>query len=534
MFKTTAAAAVVWFALVMPNRLEAWSVAAFARIPLEGLALVAVLLLTRGVTRRVVAIAAGAALGLLVITNLIDIGFYAVLDRPFSPLVDWGSFGSGLGLLADTMGRAGQIGVLVLAVILVPAFGLLFTWSTRRLARAADHRRIEAGRAIVAALCLWLVCATIGLQVTSGAPVASVDAARLTLERAGAVRAEFEDRAVFADTIRADPQATVSADQLVGRLAGKDVLLVFIESYGRSAVQDSSFAPSITAALANGTARLAKVGYSSRSAFLTSPAFGGSSWLAHASVQTGLWVASQGRYDRLLAEDRRTLMSTFGEAGWRTVLHAPANTQPWPDGQRFYRADQVYDATNVGYQGPRFGYPTMPDQYTLAVFERREVTPVNRPPVMAEIDLLSSHAAWAMLPRMVDPDAVGDGSIYAGMPERGQSRQEVWRNPASVRASYAASIRYTVDALVTFIEQSSNDDLVLVVMGDHQPARIVSGPDADHDVPVSIITSDPGVRAATDDWAWHDGLHPDSDAPVWRMDEFRDRFFDTFSLPARR
>jgi hypothetical protein len=29
-------------------------------------------------------------------------------------------------------------------------------------------------------------------------------------------------------------------------------------------------------------------------------------------------------------------------------------------------------------------------------------------------------------------------------------------------------------------------------------------------------------------WGWQDGMGPDPDAPVWRMDDFRDRFLTAF------
>jgi hypothetical protein len=523
------AVAAVWLALILPNQPGSFEPAAFLRIPIEGLLLVAMLLLVRGTARRVLAIAAGIALGLLVLTKLLDLGFYAALDHPFNPLVDWGSFGPALGLIRDSIGRGGQIGAVVLVVVLVPAILVLLTWSSLRLERACTGHRVRLARGTTALGCVWLLCAATGIQVVSGTPVASASAAGLVVDRVRDVSAEFRDRQAFAEAIRTDPMADVPADRLVNGLRGKDVLMVFVESYGRSAVQDSAFSPSVAATLADGEKRLEAAGYSTRSAFMTSPAFGAGSWLAHASVHTGLWVENQSRYNQLLPEERRTLMSTFGEAGWRTVLQVPANTSAWPEGQEFYQVDQMYDANNVGYRGPRFGYPTMPDQYTLSAFEERELRPADRTPVMAEIDLISSHASWIKLPTMVDPDEVGDGSVFEGMPERGQTKQEVWRSTESVQASYATSINYSLDALFTFIERSSNDDLVLIVMGDHQPARIVSGEDADNDVPVSVIASDPAVLDAVDSWAWQDGLHPDPAAPVWRMDEFRDRFFDAFS-----
>ena len=91
-----------------------------------------------------------------------------------------------------------------------------------------------------------------------------------------------------------------------------------------------------------GPRRLRASGYTARSAYLTSPTFGGSSWLAHATLQSGLPVSDQGRYDQLLASNRTTLSSAFARAGWRTVAVLPSTRGTWPEGQAFYGFDQVY------------------------------------------------------------------------------------------------------------------------------------------------------------------------------------------------
>ena len=73
-----------------------------------------------------------------------------------------------------------------------------------------------------------------------------------------------------------------------------------------------------------------------------------------------------------------------------------------------------------------------------------------------------------------------------------------------------------------------DNNLVLVVLGDHQPATIVSGTGANHDVPISIIAHDPAVLDRISSWGWQGGLLPSPQAPVWRMDAFRDRFLAAF------
>ena len=94
---------------------------------------------------------------------------------------------------------------------------------------------------------------------------------------------------------------------------------------------------------------------------------------------------------------------------------------------------------------------------------------------MAEIDLVSSHTPWTPLPRMVRWDAVGDGSVYDGMPAQGPAPAAVWRDPAKVQAAYGQSIQYSLTSLISFVQTSHDKNLVLVVLGDHQPRAIVSG-----------------------------------------------------------
>ena len=102
---------------------------------------------------------------------------------------------------------------------------------------------------------------------------------------------------------------------------------MFVESYGEVAVKGSAdLARVSTSTSTRATSRLRAAGFSTRSALLTSPTFGGTSWLAHSTLQSGLWVDSQQRYDQLVATDRLTLSGAFKRAGWRTVVDVPSNT----------------------------------------------------------------------------------------------------------------------------------------------------------------------------------------------------------------
>jgi len=522
----------VWFPLTAPDPITTSSLGTLVRIPLEGLALVALVLVLRSRPRRVVAALGGVVLGVLTIVRILDTGFYQALGRPFNPVIDGGYFHSAFGLLRDSIGSLGAIASTVGVGILLTAVLVLTLASALRLARGIQRHRTGTIRTSAALVIVWVVCALTGVAIVPGSPVASTSAVALALDRTNGVGTGLAGERAFKTAAALDAYRDTPASDLLTGLRGKDVVFAFVESYGRVAVADSSISPQVDALLDNGTRQLQVAGFSSRSAFLTSPTFGGISWLAHSTLQTGLWIDNQKRYDNLVAGDRFTLSDAFKRAGWRTVADIPSNREDWPQGTSFYHYDKIYDARNVGYKGPDFSYASMPDQYVLSAFHRLELAKPDHPPVMAEIDLVSSHGPWAPIPHMIDWNALGDGAVFNQMEAQGQSPESLVGKPDQVRTAYGQSIQYSLTAIISFLQTFHDPNLVVVMLGDHQPATIVSGQGASHDVPITIIAHDPAVLSRIDGWGWQDGLRPAANAPVWPMDAFRDRFLTVYG-PSR-
>jgi hypothetical protein len=171
----------------------------------------------------------------------------------------------------------------------------------------------------------------------------------------------------------------------------------------------------------------------------------------------------------------------------------------------------------------------MPDQYVFSALQRRELAKPHRRPVFAEVDMVSSHAPWSRIPRLIDWRRVGDGSVFNRIPAAHHTpASELWSDPASVRTAYGQSVEYSLRTLVSFVQHRADPNLVLVVLGDHQPWSIVSGLGPSHDVPISVIAHDPAVLQRIAGWGWTDGLRPSPQAPGWPMSAFRDRFLNTF------
>jgi hypothetical protein len=521
---TVLACALVAFGLLAPNQLSHLTPGAFVRVPVEALVGAAVFLVLPARARRVVAVLAGAVLGLLTIAKVIDMGFYTALDRPFDPVLDWILIGDGAEYVGRSYSRAAETGALIVAGAVAAGVLVLMALSVLRLARLTVRYRIPAIRAVAVLGVVWALCAGFGVRIVPGVPVAAHSAATQAYDRAAQVQAGLRDRQAFATEAAVDAYRDTPADRFLTGLRGKDVLITFVESYGRVAVEDPELGPPVGALLDAGTRDLRAAGFGSRSAFLTSPTFGGGSWLAHSTLLSGLWIDNQQRYRNLLASDRLTLNRAFRGAGWRTVDVEPGVDKSWPEGA-FYRSNQLYTAQNLGYRGPLFNFSSIPDQYTLSAFQRTERATPGHPPVMAEMVLLSSHSPWAPLPTLIDWNSVGDGSAYAGMPARGE-QPGVTRT--AIRAAYMHAVEYSLSTLISYVRTYGDDNLVLIFLGDHQPAPIVSGEGASRDVPVTIVAKDRAVLDRVSGWGWQDGLKPDPGAPVWRMDAFRDRFLTAF------
>ncbi len=526
---TTLAVLLVWFALVAPLRLSDLTIGAFLRVPVEGVVVVAIALVLPPRPRRILAVVVGVLLGILALVKILDMGVFELFDRPFNPVVDWGNIPPAFGVLRDSVGRVWADAAVVGTALFVVALLVFMTLSVLRLLKLTTGHRTVSARVTAAFGIVWVVCAVLGVQVGGIAPLASSNAATLAYDQVQAIRAAAHDQHTFLSGIAAkDHFASAPGADLLTALRGKDVLIVFVESYGRVAVQGSAFSPPIDAVLKSGTKQLTAAGFAAKSAFLTSPTFGGISWLAHSTLQSGLWINNQQRYDQLVSSDRFTLSDAFKRAGWRTVSDVPADNRVWAQGTSFYHYAKLYNSLNVGYVGPRFSYAPVPDQYTLSAFQQLELAKPHRAPVMAEIDLVSSHTPWTPLPHMVPPQSLGNGEVFDGMPQQGQSPSVVWRDANNVRTLYGESIQYSLRAVISFVQQAHDDNLVVVMLGDHQPATIVSGARASHDVPITIIAHDPNVMKRITSWRWQNGMLPSASAPVWPMDTFRDRFLTAY------
>lgn len=525
---TVLAGLLILAVMLLPNRLDRMSVNAFPRIPVEALVLAALLVLLPRRARRITAVAAGVTIGLLTLVKFLDMGYREALARNFDLVFDWVLLDDAAEFVRESFGRTGQVLAVVGAVVLATAVLVLCALAVLRVGEVlARHRKAALSGTAVAGV-VWVVCFTLGAQI-GGWPIATKGYTQFVANRVEQVRDGLVDAKEFEKLTRVDAFADVPRDELLTGLRGKDVLLTFVESYGRTALEHPDMAPEMEATLEDARQRLETAGFTARSGWLRSPVTGAGSWLAHATFLSGLWVENQQRYRTLTTGERPTLTSYFRKTGaWRTVGIVPGVRKAWPEGE-YFGLDHVYDSGKLGYNGPYFSWTPVPDQFSMEAFERLEHGRDGRQPIMAEIILASSHNPWSPVPRMLNWDELGDGSVFERIKEEGTDPEKVWQSTKSVRTEYRKAVQYSLESLTGWLERYGDDNTVMVFLGDHQPVPRVTGGSGNKDVPITLVARDPEVLDRIADWGWTEGLRPAPDAPVWPMDQFRDRFMTAYA-----
>jgi hypothetical protein len=306
------------------------------------------------------------------------------------------------------------------------------------------------------------------------------------------VLATYRDQVAFVIEAHSDSARNALPDRPLARsdlrrVAGADVLLMFLESYG-AVTYDS---PAIATIVASGRQELAAAAEATRrdvsSAFVESTTFGGSSWLAHSTLLSGLDVREPAVYDLLLTEERPTLPKLFAKAGYHTLAVMPGLKNDWPEGE-FYGFDAILGERELDYRGPEFGWWQVPDQYTLAKLDSLALGPRPRAPVFLFFPTINTHIPFRPTPpyqpdwtRVLGPHPFDDAAAAASI-----AQSPDW---TSLGGPYAESFVYTLRYLGGYLRARPDADFVLILLGDHQPAALVAGEGARWDVPVHVITS---------------------------------------------
>jgi hypothetical protein len=297
---------------------------------------------------------------------------------------------------------------------------------------------------------------------------------------------QFVVAAATADADRDLPGMPLPPSDL-GRLEGDNVLLMFLESYGAVTYDEPKIARAVAPARDELAHAAASTGRHIVSAYVSSPTFGGGSWLAHASFMSGVEVRDTGDYMLLLTQDRETWPKRFRAAGYRAVAVMPGLKTAWPEGS-FYGFDSIHDELALGYAGPDFGWWRVPDQFSLARVIELEAGNGSHEPLLTFFPTINTHIPFLPVPpyqadwqRVAQEEPYPKEDVDASL-----AQMPDWE---ALGAPYADSFVYTFTYLAGYLRARPAADEILILIGDHQPAASVAGVGARWDVPVHVVTS---------------------------------------------
>ncbi len=444
------------------------------------------LLLPVGQTRRVVAVGVVSWVMLATAVNLGTAATQMAFARPLNLYLDVPLLRSIYHLLVGNVGQLLAVCAMLAGVALLFAITLILV----RLLLPPVAYSVKRLPGMVALTLLVIATSSAALELSG---IRLVDSARLPM--VNTTRFQWQQvtdthaaRLAFTAQLETAP---MEARSLPG-LAGRNVLLTFIESYGISALENPRYSDVLLPTLAEMQQRLGEHDLHVVSSMLASPIRGGQSWLAHATALSGRWIDNQLWYRLMLDSDHTTLIDDFRATGQRTLSVMPAITLAWPEGEA-YGFDEIAAAKDIAYAGPALNWVTMPDQFTLDYTQRYLL---GETPVFAQLALISSHAPWTpILPVLDDWSSIGDGGIFAPWENAGDPPEVLWQDIERIRDHYAWSVDYAVKVTGRWAERVVDDNTLMIVLGDHQAAPLITGDDASAAVPVHMISGDPELLA---------------------------------------
>ncbi len=410
-------------------------------------------------------------------------------------------FAPDVGAMFAFVAKQWQAGAFALGMLLVPL--LIYVpvrWALRQISDATNHPRMSRvlGSTAAAALLLW-IAPTLGVRAP--APVRFAEPVTPAYMRVMSELA-YEMTGAGVRALESPPPMHSS----LSRVSTADVFLIFMESYGAVSWDRPELAQALATSRGRLEADIKETGRSVVSALVESPTFGGESWLAHISLLSGTEVRDQRTNIRLMAQERDTLVKVFGRHGYRTVAIMPGLLRGWPQGA-FYGFEDIYDLSRLDYRGPPFGWWNINDQFALARLDALEVERQPRRPLFVFFPTITTHAPFTPAPPyQTDWARVLTTNPYDQVDlDRAWSEQPDWLN---LGPSYVQSLIYTHATLGGYLQLRADRDFVVILIGDHQPPSLVSGPDASWNVPVHVITGRTALLDRLRQRGFRDGLAP--------------------------
>lgn len=337
-------------------------------------------------------------------------------------------------------------------------------------------------------------------------------------------------------TIAQDPYGDLS----LAPLSRSPELRVFIvESYGQLIFERPVSGEPITQHLRELETALGAQGWYSVSGRSEAPVSGGRSWIADASLYSGLKISYESVFQHLKPSFvlRNTLPSLLSGLGYKTVVVEPKDrARPGVELENEFGFDQTVFYADLDWQGPEWGWGIIPDQHTLGWLREKVIEPAEQP-LFISFHMVASHAPWRSPPPLLEnwrelaKQPLGEDHLEsaektkktpAEMPPSrdeaikrlGRYQREAGMQHSGVGSikdekllAYADVVHYDLEALAQHLEaEGSQRPMLVIIMGDHQPPFLAKR--MGFGVPVHVLATDPALLVEFEARGFVSGMVP--------------------------
>ena len=312
-------------------------------------------------------------------------------------------------------------------------------------------------------------------------------------------------------------------------IADRNIHLAIVESYGMTVYTNEHHFRRLQQFYIDQERLFTEAGYTVFTHGYDSTTFGGTSWLADASLLTGIDIHTQAIYDQIVKNETPNMLHLLRDRGYTTILSAPGTKFMTSEYTGFYTFSEYFLYDDFEYTGPFFTFGRLPDQYQLFYIDtiiRKRRSEGNPGPFFVEYILCSSHVPWNYIPPYIESwEGFNNGRVYYDR-SRNTWYENSWAAGSELFEGYTHSIRYSLESVFGFARSQLDENDILIVIGDHQPKFPVSEKDAAFGVPVHIISKDRGVLLPFTRFGYEEGLFPPVSDSLPGMERFPGHFLD--------
>lgn len=309
------------------------------------------------------------------------------------------------------------------------------------------------------------------------------------------------------------------------------IYLVTLESYGTLLERHPDLRGPYRDLLGRMQDTLAADGWHMASARADAPVQGGRSWLAIASLLTGVRVDRQVLYNRFLERPDHVphLVRFLDRQGYRTVALQPFTYErPGLPTRNVYDFDVTLYRDDLAYEGPSYGLADAPDQYSLNFAHHTQLA--GRAPFFLFFETVDSHALWnyglpPVLPdwRQFNENMGTEQETRRGLEQAGRpsgaflpdslTRPRIYDQPQDVR--YLRHVDYGLQVIRDYLLDTAPEGSLVLLLGDHQPPLFDTESTA---VPFHLLSTDASLVERVRRRGFTDGLLLTDQSPMVRQE----------------